>query len=510
VSRRLEGPRGLAGIAGLAALVGLAALLLPEVADARVGGGHSYSSGGGSSSSGSGSSSSGGEAAVARLLIWLILENPVIGIPVTIVVVGGYAYVKLSQSRSGDSGGGMPSSGGASGHHAARPRPAPKARRAGRAGVAELVQRDPNFSEPLFLDLVHLIFIRAHEARSKGDFSHLTPFLSEQARAAMAGRKAAVSEVVVGACAPTSLRISGDTARFVVEYEANVTEDGKRIYSRERWTFHRKASAHSPGPDRMQALRCPSCGNAVETKPDGTCSYCETPITSGELQWQAEEIAVIERRPVRPPHLQLGGGPEPGIEQPTRQDPALQANLRALRARHPDFNMEDFKATVGRIFHALQDAWATLDWEKARPYQTDRLYQANRYWIENYKSSGLRNHLEDISIDRVVLARITLDAWYESITVRVYARMKDWTTDASGKVVGGSDKQPKIFSEYWTFVRSSTKAREAWDGTSCPSCGAPLDRVSETGVCGYCDSKVSSGQFSWVLSAITQDESYRG
>jgi len=489
-------------------------LLAGDEAWARVGGGHSYSSGGGSSSSSSGSSSSGGEAAIARLLIWLCLEHPIIGIPVTVVVVGGFLYIKMKDNSRGSSKK-QPQRTHSGGNRVERPHPVQQQRRRrSETSLDALTERDPNFSEPLFLDLVHLIFIRAHEARSTGAFGPLAPFLSEQAAASLKTGGETVSEVVVGACAVTSLRITGDVARFVVSYEANYTESLKgspaRLFTKEQWTFQRAASAHSPGPDRMQALRCPSCGNAVETRPDGTCVYCDSVITDGQLQWQAVAISVTDRRAVRPPHLQLGGGPEPGLERPTLQAPDLQANLRAIRARHPDFEMSQFRETAAQAFMAMQEAWSELDWERARPYQTDRLYQSNRFWIEAYKRSGYQNHLADIKIDRMQPARITLDAWYESITVRIYARMKDWTTDDRGKVIGGSDKQAKIFSEYWTFVRSATQSKESWDGKGCPSCGAALDRLSETGVCGYCDSKITTGQFTWVLSAITQDESYTG
>jgi hypothetical protein len=30
------------------------------------------------------------------------------------------------------------------------------------------------------------------------------------------------------------------------------------------------------------------------------------------------------------------------------------------------------------------------------------------------------------------------------------------------------------------------------------------------GVCGYCDAKITTGAFDWVLSRIEQDESYVG
>jgi hypothetical protein len=44
----------------------------------------------------------------------------------------------------------------------------------------------------------------------------------------------------------------------------------------------------------------------------------------------------------------------------------------------------------------------------------------------------------------------------------------------------------------------------------CPSCGAPLDNVNAAGICGYCDGKITSGRFDWVLSRIEQAEAYQG
>ena len=67
----------------------LAALLVPVAAWARAGGGGGFSGGGGGFSgggggfSGGGGSSGGGELA---LLIWLVVDHPLVGVPVLIVV----------------------------------------------------------------------------------------------------------------------------------------------------------------------------------------------------------------------------------------------------------------------------------------------------------------------------------------------------------------------------------------------------------------------------------------
>lgn len=110
-------------------------------------------------------------------------------------------------------------------------------------------------------------------------------------------------------------------------------------------------------------------------------------------------------------------------------------------------------------------------------------------------------------VTRVELCDVETDAWVETIKVRIFARCLDWTERRSdGAVVGGSKSQPRRFSEYWTFYRSVGARSAAADTLHCPSCGAPLDKMGETGVCGYCESKVSQGQFDWVASRIEQDE----
>ncbi len=488
--------RRLAWVGGLLAFV-----LCADEAFARVGGGHSYGGGSSSSSSSwSGSGSSGGEAAIVRMLFYLCLEYPAIGVPVTVVVIGGWIYTQ----KQGGSRRLVP----------AAPAPPPRAARRRHDHLAALKRRDHGFSETLFLDLVHLLYVRAHEARGRG-LDHLAALVDGRVADALRALPGAAEDVLVGSMHLGSVRVTGSTARIEVDFEANWTriDDGTptRVFSRERWTFERRADTLSPGPDKMQALRCASCGAALETRPDGTCVACDTVLDDGRLQWRAVQLRVLEQRPVRRPELTLGGGDERGVDLPTLRDPSLEAKARALQARHPDLSFSEFSAYVGEVTVRLNACWSSLAWGNARPFLTDRLYQSMRFWIDGYKASGLRNRVEEVRVERVVLARITLDAWYEAITVRVYASMLDWTEDGDGKVVGGSKRKRRRYSEYWTFVRAAGGgASGGTDTENCPSCAAPLDNVSETGVCGYCDTKLSGGAFHWVLSTIAQDEAYRG
>jgi predicted lipid-binding transport protein (Tim44 family) len=161
---------------------------------------------------------------------------------------------------------------------------------------------------------------------------------------------------------------------------------------------------------------------------------------------------------------------------------------------------------VRLAFLTLQDAWSARRWERARPFETDALFQTHRFWMERYAAFSLVNHVEQAAVTRVALAKIDSDAFYESITVRIFARALDWTVDAAGKVVGGSASKPRVFSEYWTFLRAIPGA--AAEPSNCPSCGAPLAAGGGATVCGSCGGKLVGGAFDWVASRIEQDDAY--
>jgi hypothetical protein len=106
--------------------------------------------------------------------------------------------------------------------------------------------------------------------------------------------------------------------------------------------------------------------------------------------------------------------------------------------------------------------------------------------------------------------KISSDAFYCSITLRIWAQGRDYTVDKSGRVVSGSKDRLRQWSEYWTFIRSrQNTAAPAHTDLNCPNCGGPL-KVNASGICEFCGGKITSGDFDWVLSRIEQDESYAG
>lgn len=479
-------------------LVVLALVAVPLAA--RVGGGEGFSGGGGG---GGGSSDGGGEIAfeliyyALRFLIWLTINHPAIGIPVDIVVI--IFVIRWLRKRASKSGPVLTIS--------------PVVSDSSRHQLEDLRKFDPNFSEVVFTDFCYSLYARVHHARGEGKLDAYAPYVSAEARATLKllGSGARVEGIVIGGFTVTQVR-GLDTAKvFVtVEYESNYTELAQARrgwYVKESWTLERDRDLLSPTPDKAKAEHCPKCGGALQTRTDGACSYCGAKIDSGAFHWYVRAIQVRQRTE-RPPNL-MSSAPERGTELPTRRQSAFERKWVAFKQVHPAFDNEAFKQRVRMIATELQQAWTDRQWERARAFETDSIFQMHRYWIDEYRRQSLRNVVDAYEILKVEPVKIVSDAFYDAVTVRLSARGYDHTDDASGKIVAGSKTSLRTWTEYWTLIRGRGAGKPITVSPNCPNCGAPL-QVSETGICAYCNGKITSGEFDWVLSRIEQDESYTG
>ena len=477
---------------------------------ARVGGGGGYSGGGHSGGGGDGAGFIVFE--LVRLLIWLVFREPVIGIPLVIVAI----VIALRLARSG----GIRFDVGENPSVISGPASAASPLRRGPVNLTPVRATDPFFSEPLFVDFVQLVYARAQEMRGTGRREPLAPWMAPEAIDKLFADRVnleSVGEVIFGATRILQASTEGGFVLLDVAIEANVGELRRGVHQQvlcdERWTFRRKAGVRSPGPDRMRALSCPGCGSTLEPKTDGTCASCGAPRRGGLAQWEVARIPYADRHPLSPPELPPAGGVEAGTELPTVYDPRLQTQKRAFEGKHPEHAWPAFEVRVRSMFLALQQAWSTQDWERARPFETDALYQTHRFWLERYRAFGLVNRIDETEVQKVVLAKLDADAFYEAITVRIFARALDWTEDKDGKIVSGNKSEATIFSEYWTLLRANAGAPAAAAAPvprTCPACAAKLDDVGQAAVCPFCGSKLDAGTFDWVVSRIEQDDAYAG
>ncbi|MGZ3455166.1 MAG: Tim44 domain-containing protein [Polyangiales bacterium] len=381
-----------------------------------------------------------------------------------------------------------------------------------------LVPFDPDFSLVLFEDFLGALYAAAHEARGKQTLRDLTPWLSADVRGALKSDPEyvkGVSAIVIGAIHWLSLYEFEGRVQLRVRFDANYTEHVVRASGNdalqsywvvEQWTLERDLAAKSRPPEKARTWNCPSCGGPLGGMKNKTCAHCGKVLDTGAFDWVVTKLRMLEKEP-RGPQLE-GTTEEVGNELPTIVDPDAAKRFDELRAKDPAFDWNAFQERVRLIFAALQDGWSNRDASKIRPFTTDGQYEAMKYWIDTYRSAGLRNVTEGGVVRDIEGCRVTTDKWFDAITVRVFAASTDYTVrDANGEVVGGSKSATRSYTEYWTLVRGASASGPTKTAKECPSCGAEL-KISESGDCEFCQAHVTAGEFDWVLSRIEQDEAY--
>lgn len=387
--------------------------------------------------------------------------------------------------------------------------------------IDALKERDPHFSRILLIDFAHSLYHKLYTFQGKPERVQLTPFFAPRVLDTMGlpGRQV-ISEIVVGQLALEQVDAAADHDAITLIIEANYTashgDQGRRVRHavRERWRLRRDKGVRSAEPEKMQTLSCPRCGAPAHFNDAGVCSHCDTLVEAGKMQWVVQTRAVLSNQSQGAANLTTYVA-EQGTHLPTLVHSRLVFEQHNFASEHNlqwDTYWRQFQEqTVKPTFLNLYRAWSTQQWQQARAWMSDRLYETNAFWIQQYREQGLTNKLESIAVQKIDLAKLERDYYYEAITVRIYASCYDYVVNDSGSVVGGSNRQRRSFSEYWTLVRRlGVEKGDAVNAGGCPSCGAPVDRMSMSAECGYCGAKVNTGAFGWVLFLITQDEVYRG
>jgi hypothetical protein len=371
---------------------------------------------------------------------------------------------------------------------------------------------DPGFSLVLFEDFAYALYAELQTSRARGAIGRLAAFLSPAvAQMLYDTTLERVEGIVIGALRYVRTELGPEQVAVTLDVEANFGEvrngHAQRFYVADRLTLTRKRSARSRPPKRVRKLDCPNCGAPLEGMRGTTCGYCRTEVGGGRLDWQVQSIQRLTTEP-RPP-LVTTETPERGNELPTLVAPGCQQRLSELSRRDPANDNAALWARIGLIFAELQVGWSNRDLSRIRPFVTDNLFQYFGYWIDVYFAQRARNVTENARVLNIELADVTSDATYDAITVRLFATGLDYTLGDDGSVLRGSRSKERPYSEYWTLIRGSAARGRPRTQLACPNCGAPL-KIGMAGHCEYCQARVVSGDFDWVLSRIEQDESYGG
>ena len=201
--------------------------------------------------------------------------------------------------------------------------------------------------------------------------------------------------------------------------------------------------------------------------------------------------------------------PPPPPPPPVPRRPEVDEGLARIRQRDPAFDEEGFLNGVAASFYLVQRAWCEQVPAESRKVMADGIWLRHRTQIEEMAAAGRKNVLEDLHIGRSEIIDCVTDADSDSITVRIHAYSRDYDVEATTGELARGDRVVRLWTEDWTFTRSSTATTKAGSGTrqTCPNCGAPLD-LDAAGTCAYCKQMVMAGAYDWVLSRIEQVYSY--
>ena len=391
--------------------------------------------------------------------------------------------------------------------------------------ISKLISIDPNFSKPIFLDFANVLFTKLHYYSGEGQVQKLSPFFEGELQN---WEKYTVSELSIASVRIVEINLNPDgNNTILVNFEADYTTNmrpeygGKSIRrsTTQNWLFARPYNAQSLQPEGFGMLRCPNCGAAANFTDAGICPNCGTHITSNNGQWVVRTIKVSRMEGFNSQDM-LDYAEEVGTNSKTIVSNSLMSNAETFVQLHPDiaspstsqnYVYSGFIKTIAEpYFMEIYQNWSNGTWNNVRHLISDRQWQSMDMYMQKYKSYGYRNVLENVVILRSQPADYTIDNNYESITIRIYARCLDYVVSKHGNKLAGDNRTPRKFSEYWTFVCKRGVTAKNTGFKNCPCCGAPADNMGQGGICGYCGSKITDANFSWVLFSITQDEEYRG
>ena len=203
------------------------------------------------------------------------------------------------------------------------------------------------------------------------------------------------------------------------------------------------------------------------------------------------------------------GGVSGNFSGQTQQNfSAMEAAAAAAVANtDPAFSLSEFKAFAGDVFLRTQECWESKSLPILRPYISERYYNTLESQLSEFINGKKTNHLDAQTVLDTYMTDFTADGKTERITVRLRASLLDYTTpdDSPDIILSGSKTERKERTYRLEFVRSAgtkTSSEKELLSKECPACGAPLE-VTSAGVCAYCKTIITSGEYGWVLNQYT-------
>lgn len=170
----------------------------------------------------------------------------------------------------------------------------------------------------------------------------------------------------------------------------------------------------------------------------------------------------------------------------------------------PNFSKQDFYGWVKKVFLVIQKAITTRDKTLLRSFEDDLLYYQHSDQIDDLINSNMFDRRKKIRIKGVLLKDYTIEGDKEFLVVALAASITRPTTDMNPNALFDYD----VIDDYYyilTFTRTvgtkTVKSKSNKSTSNCPNCGAVI-KVHENGVCDYCGTQITTGDYDWVLLDI--------
>ena len=472
-------------------LLPMFALVVPllfalTAAHARAGGGEGFG-GGGFGGGDNGGGGGGGGVIIWWIVEYLVLEHPVIGIPV--LIVAAILYYKTHTSVAGYVRDQRTQAGLAAVDENAEA-----------AAVRELQQSDPAFDLQKFYGRVNTAFLKIQDAWCAQNLQTIRPFISDGTHERFGLQ---FTEQKLDSVRDRMKNISVQQVQMVQLIHDNVfdsatvritasavdqtlsTMDGTVISGSgeveeftEYWTFLRRRGAKTPNGAGLIEGNCPNCGAAIELNAGAQCQSCHALLRSGQYDWVLAEITQDSQ-----------WEPETSRDTP---------GVTALQTRDPDFTLAGLEDRVSVIFwrKVLADRLGKVDpLQKVSAASFTQRYSA----LLASQADGQRAFWGDCAVGAVQTMGIITGAPMDKALVEVRWSSRRYQTDATGKT--RKTPQSNLAHHLMVLERQSSVRTDPDKGISsahCPNCGAPvMDDTSNA--CSFCGTVLNDGSSDWIL-----------
>ncbi|HVA67427.1 MAG TPA: zinc-ribbon domain-containing transport protein [Elusimicrobiota bacterium] len=470
-------------------------LLDAAQAFARAGGGGGYSGGfgGGGFSSGGAGFSGGGGGGLGILLYWwlaFVAQDPVIGLPVTLVI-GYVAWQIYGQADPVLATTGQIHRTIAQGGDC-------QDRQGLEQSLSALKARDPQFDAEAFLKRAQDAFLKIQSAWSRQDLAPARAFISDgvmerfliqiEMQKALGERNDMSQVQVLGA---DILEMESDRCFDALHVrllasaadETVSLSDGRRLsgYSSARefseiWTFLRRPGAKTLGGAGLIEGCCPNCGAPLSLADAGQCASCKSWVNSGEYDWVLCEITQeCEWSP------RGGEGDIPGFSDLAAQDPALNAQFLEDRASVAFWRWQM------AFFEGKPDAATAV---------------ASPEFLETLRAdlSAKNESYREAAVGAVEVKCVEPGAAFDKAHVQI-----KWSADLwAGREDKASLRENVLRQHVFILKRKHGTLSEARSGlcsARCPNCGAPQTQRDQAR-CEYCGTPFNDGGRQWVVEDI--------